>query len=487
MPDMMESTQNIQKKVLNYASIAMILMALVISCIISYPLINRIKWYEEKNVSFARDTATLVLADFLEHLSEVSLFLAKQFNQIKNPTVDFLAQDLKIDDDLKGVVLVDKKGLPLKQVGFSEIPFLAKDAFKTPTKQKIMGPFLHNKHHYVYVYTGLKKGLMAKGIITIFSLDDLENNLHKKLHARLGQLVIAYINKNRVSVFSPDNLEWKAEASVNKNSLHQALEKAIIEAKKGLIEGFVLGKKAIVAYAPVARSGWGVAVIIDRAYLLSSLTIVIYYLVVAVFVIIILFLFGLRWFLQPLSGKLIMHADTLEKEIKKANAKLEKANDELSYAAHYDSLTDVLNRRGLEDCLVKLFARLKRQNAPMLLLYIDINKFKPINDAMGHDVGDAILVHVAKSLKQSTRKEDFVIRLGGDEFLVLMPDINNQQEHAITKKIKKVVNEKVICKKHVINTEISIGVATFPEDGVDFDALLKKADKRMYEDKKNVL
>jgi diguanylate cyclase (GGDEF)-like protein len=119
------------------------------------------------------------------------------------------------------------------------------------------------------------------------------------------------------------------------------------------------------------------------------------------------------------------------------------------------------------------------------LLYIDLDKFKVINDTKGHAFGDAVLVEVALRLKQSIRNSDTVARVGGDEFVLILENISNKNKVSeMAAVLIKALNKPCMIKNQQIELSCSIGLAIYPEDGVTTDALLAAADKEMYKTKK---
>ena len=157
---------------------------------------------------------------------------------------------------------------------------------------------------------------------------------------------------------------------------------------------------------------------------------------------------------------------------------------ELLRAAQYDELTSLPNRRLFQDRLSTALARSKRKHSRMALLYIDIDDFKHVNDSLGHAAGDLLLQHIARSLEACVRKADTVARLGGDEFVVILEDVHGPEDaHAVADKIRSALREDVAIDQRVLCTEASIGVAIYPEDGTDAEALLKHADGGMYREK----
>ena len=156
------------------------------------------------------------------------------------------------------------------------------------------------------------------------------------------------------------------------------------------------------------------------------------------------------------------------------------------HLAHHDVLTDLPNRILLTDRLHQALALARREKRKIAVLFIDLDKLKPVNDTLGHDVGDMLLKAVANRLRDVvTRKADTVSRLGGDEFVVLLQRMNRDQDAAVVaEKIISALSQTFTICRHEINITASIGIALFPQHGEDVAQLLKSADSAMYSAKR---
>ena len=158
-----------------------------------------------------------------------------------------------------------------------------------------------------------------------------------------------------------------------------------------------------------------------------------------------------------------------------------KETERLAHLAHYDQLTEIPNRYLLLDRIAHLITQSARNKKAFALLYIDLDKFKIINDTRGHSFGDKVLKEVAARLSRSIRHSDTIARIGGDEFVLLLEEIAGK--HDISKMAETIVNElhkEFIIDEIVIEIGCSVGIATYPEDGNTTDSLLIAADKAMY-------
>jgi len=157
----------------------------------------------------------------------------------------------------------------------------------------------------------------------------------------------------------------------------------------------------------------------------------------------------------------------------------------LAYLASHDNLTSLPNRIYFNDTLEKSIHMAKRNDYKIAVLFLDLNKFKNINDTYGHETGDYLLKEVAKRFKSSIREEDIVARLGGDEFAIILNEIqNNDDPIYISKKIIDKVKEELSIKNHKIIPSTSIGISIYPDHAKDAQTLLKHADQAMYTAKK---
>ena len=159
--------------------------------------------------------------------------------------------------------------------------------------------------------------------------------------------------------------------------------------------------------------------------------------------------------------------------------------NKLSYLVSHDNLTSLPNRVHFNDNLHKAIHMAKRNKYKLAVLFLDLNNFKEVNDTLGHDIGDHLLIEVAKRFTESIREEDTVARLGGDEFAIILNDIKfNEYAINIAKKIIKKVEEPLNIKSHTLMPSTSIGISIYPDHSESAEILLKLADQAMYIAKK---
>ncbi|MBE9046343.1 EAL domain-containing protein [Pleurocapsales cyanobacterium LEGE 10410] len=158
-----------------------------------------------------------------------------------------------------------------------------------------------------------------------------------------------------------------------------------------------------------------------------------------------------------------------------------KAQVIIQHQAFHDSLTNLPNRTLFDRELAKALKKAQRIDKMLAVMFLDLDRFKTINDTLGHAVGDLLLKSVVERLKHCLRQEDIIARWGGDEFTILLPEINSRQDaSAIAQRILSVLKPSFKLEKHHLHITSSIGIAVFPEDGTDADVLLKNADTALY-------
>ncbi|HEY5762499.1 MAG TPA: EAL domain-containing protein [Rhodocyclaceae bacterium] len=163
---------------------------------------------------------------------------------------------------------------------------------------------------------------------------------------------------------------------------------------------------------------------------------------------------------------------------------LKQAQERLSFLVHHDPLTGLPNRTLMQQRVQFAISRARRKETRMALLYIDLDRFKVVNDTLGHSVGDELLKSAARRLVRSLREVDVIARLGGDEFIVLIEDLVDAKAAAVVaEKIQLQLAEPFMLQHQEVVTTSSIGISMYPADGSDLQTLLKNADMAMYQAK----
>jgi diguanylate cyclase (GGDEF)-like protein len=156
-----------------------------------------------------------------------------------------------------------------------------------------------------------------------------------------------------------------------------------------------------------------------------------------------------------------------------------KQYDKAKYYSDKDPLTGIYNRRYVESAFTTIKSRIEQNGQSGAVLLLDVNDFKLVNDHLGHKLGDEYLILITNQLKRSVRKTDIVARWGGDEFLILAPEVRRKEE--LEKMLERIHQNLRQLSFHDVKISVSIGPALYPKHGKDLDDLLKVADKNMYQ------
>lgn len=160
-----------------------------------------------------------------------------------------------------------------------------------------------------------------------------------------------------------------------------------------------------------------------------------------------------------------------------------EAEEKIHQLANFDHLTGLPNRVPLYDYFKYVLNLAKRNNQAFAIMFLDLDHFKEINDTLGHNVGDTLLIEVSLRLRSLMREVDMITRLGGDEFIIIMPETPMLGAEQVSKKLLEVISTPYYIDSHELNITVSIGIALYPFDGLDFETLSKNADTAMYQAK----
>lgn len=160
--------------------------------------------------------------------------------------------------------------------------------------------------------------------------------------------------------------------------------------------------------------------------------------------------------------------------------------ERVHHLAHYDPLTDLPNRTLLTDRLHQALAQVRREKTKLALMFLDLDKFKPVNDLLGHDIGDLLLKAVAERLTTRIKRQtDTVARIGGDEFVIVLSQIESNQDAAmVANEVVSALTQPFLIEQHTIHISCSIGIGIYPLHGSDVVSLMRVADQAMYEAKR---
>lgn len=157
-----------------------------------------------------------------------------------------------------------------------------------------------------------------------------------------------------------------------------------------------------------------------------------------------------------------------------------RVQERIHWMAHYDPLTGLPNRTFMADRSQEAIAQARSNASPLAVIFLDLDRFKHVNDSLGHKVGDALLQQIAKRLRAVVREKDTVARLGGDEFVLLLPGANAQGAARVAGKLQEASLRPYQIGHHELSMAPSMGIALFPQDGEDIDSLTQSADVAMY-------
>ncbi|MES9925818.1 MAG: EAL domain-containing protein [Candidatus Thiodiazotropha endolucinida] len=165
-------------------------------------------------------------------------------------------------------------------------------------------------------------------------------------------------------------------------------------------------------------------------------------------------------------------------------SQIKEAQDQINFLAHHDALTRLPNRALFRERFDHALMHARRENASIALLFLDLDRFKTVNDTLGHPVGDQVLLEVSKRMNQIIRASDTLARLGGDEFVLLLEEQTDAQHAAVVaRKLIDLFSRPMIIGEHELVVTASIGITLYPNDGDDPDKLIRHADRAMYEAK----
>jgi len=176
---------------------------------------------------------------------------------------------------------------------------------------------------------------------------------------------------------------------------------------------------------------------------------------------------------------------TLDQKVNEKTKKLHEQKNLLYHQAHHDALTGLPNRMYFNHQLEIDFKNAKANHQPLTIFFMDLDKFKDINDTLGHKVGDEVLRVVSKRFKNNISSEDTLVRLGGDEFTIIVKGLKSKEtSESIAERIIKSIEKPIVIGDHTLNISVSIGISSYPLNTTNMIDLLKYADIAMYRAKK---
>lgn len=187
------------------------------------------------------------------------------------------------------------------------------------------------------------------------------------------------------------------------------------------------------------------------------------------------------------SGRVIFDGEGAAREVVSVSRDItlrRAREDEVARLAFFDPLTGLANRRQFHERVEHALAARSADAAPLAVLFLDLDRFKLVNDTLGHDAGDELLAQVAERLREATRDEDTLARLGGDEFALLAPGADVDAAARLAERLLKQIGAPYLLRGRPVHVAASIGIAAYPRDGDSFEDLLRHADSAMYQAKR---
>lgn len=326
---------------------------------------------------------------------------------------------------------------------------------------KRVGVMKNNIHDRAFRKLAKKFGLKVKIIELANFRDVMENIQTGKIDAGVANRLFGALNASKYNlietgiIFNPINIHYSSLNPDNKIIL-DAIDQQLLTFKTD---------KDSVYFSALHR--W----MTQPAHTQSYLWLI--WLVVGLLAVSII-MFGVTVLLRK---QVAIRTHELQSEVDERR-EAERKLDELAY---YDSLTKLPNRLSLLEQLKIAIGRARRKNNKIAVLFIDIDRFKTVNDSLGHDAGDQLIIHVAKCLQACLRNDDSIHRFGGDEFVAILQDITDPSYiNNVTKRMLRSLHTPVYIDAHEVFSSVCIGIALYPDDDSSGDNLLKYADAAMY-------
>lgn len=382
-------------------------------------------------------------------------------------------------------------------IGFSKISFnIEKGKVEVPYVPTLRVVFpVYESSHSVFGFIVINVNIQN------YLRNILTSNSHQYdmiLYDKYKDLFVYDSNDEVLNFFTPNDADLKIKASATPIEVENIIDNYMDDSDK------VVSKRVIYTSSNKDHKFLDMIVVIPKDKLLSversiGDQIFAWIFMICIISSILVYLFTLR-----LTKRLSDMADQIEATINNRNAKLSlpvHLDDEVGFLARsfqrkaeilqnmalFDGLTGLANRKNFHDHLDIAIFRSKRNFSTFAVVFIDINKFKEINDNYGHDYGDELLMKFSDNLKKITRESELCARLGGDEFAVIAEESGNGKKSlnvdSLIKRQRKELEKIYHIKGVSINLTVSIGVAVFPENGEDIESLMKYADVQMYKEK----
>lgn len=241
-----------------------------------------------------------------------------------------------------------------------------------------------------------------------------------------------------------------------------------IQGSEGVEQTTISGQDLLAAYAVARTPGWVVVASLPTGDAFAPVHQLQLSVLVITLALALIFLVGVR------------HLDEALRRRQTAEDALRRAAQELEFQAMHDKLTGLANRSLFTERLDQCLRRARRLQEQVSILFLDMNRFKQVNDTLGHHEGDLLLTEVGRRMQVALRDSDTAARFGGDEFAVILPATDRAGAQHVGDKLRSTLGQQFILGEHTVESGASIGVAVFPEDGYTVDRLMNRADADMY-------
>ena len=324
-----------------------------------------------------------------------------------------------------------------------------------------------------------RAGEMApRDLVTNAEIAEIERDLHV-LARGLNVVKVKIYDRRGLTVFSTDERQIGEDKATNPGFLRARTGQAASEITRrdhfDAWEGSLSDRNIISTYVPVRRTELSEVEAVFEVYtdvtdLIARMQRSQWYVLGGVFGAMVLVYLALQLLLVR-----------YRRQIREHDLQRREQEAQIRHQAYHDALTGLPNRASFVDHLEAAMRRAKRGQAPLGLLFIDLDQFKRVNDSLGHDAGDRLLCVVAKRIKACVREADSIYRMGGDEFIVLLEDARSAEEMAlVAQRTIEAISEPVQLHHHEVAVSASIGIAVYPQDEAVAERLLKSADTAMY-------
>ncbi len=370
---------------------------------------------------------------------------------------------------VRALVVFDAAGKPLAQRG----ELVTKPKMAAPLKTQPPARLIWSHELFIQVDAefraeGVRVG-RVRADVAVPTISDLFGEVAGLGHS--GTMAICFTAEaNKMQCF-PTRLEPQGITAERVQRGQSRPMDYALSGRRGVMSALdVHGENVIAAYAPIGDTGLGMVIKVDTGEMFAPIRTQFQRVLVMLLGLVFVGILLLRWQIGPLVRKL-MH-EIQERKLAEAR---------LSYLANHDSLTGLPNRTLLYERLQQAMAEARRRGHKVAAMFLDLDRFKIINDTLGHSVGDALLREVAALLQLSARGSDTVARLGGDEFMLILNDIKGEDDAArVASKLREALNKPLPIQGRDLYVTGSIGITLFPDDADNIDALLKNADVAMY-------